>query len=166
VELRSSMDELVEGFDITRFGAAPTKFDVEDLRPWTARYLHTLPYEDVAREIADLGVPDNMATRFWEVARENVETRADLADWWRIVNGDRTVTLDEADRGFVAEALALLGEPPYGADTWSAWTGAVKDATGRKGKQLFMPLRLAVTGRPRGPEMADLMPLLQKKPAL
>ena len=63
-------------------------------------------------------------------------------------------------------AFDLLGDPPYTADTWSNWTGALKEATGRKGKQLFMPLRLAVTGQPRGPEMADVMPLLQKKPSL
>ena len=166
VELRTSMDELVEGFEITRFGAAPTKFDVRDLRPLTARHLHALPFAEVAREIADLGVPDDVAPRFWEVARENVETRGELAEWWRILNGDHPAAVDEADRAFVAEALALLGEPPYDAETWSTWTGAVKEATGRKGKQLFMPLRLAVTGRARGPELADLMPLLRKKPTV
>jgi glutamyl-tRNA synthetase len=165
VELRASMDELVDGFDITRFGAAPTKFDVEDLRPLTARYLHAMPYEEISREVADLGVPPDLAPRFWEVARENIETRADLGDWWRIVNGDRAAAVDDADREFVSEALGLLGDPPYDAETWAAWTAAVGEATGRKGKGLFMPLRLAVTGRARGPEMADLMPLLQRKPA-
>ena len=67
---------------------------------------------------------------------------------------------------FVETAFGLLGDPPYSADTWSTWTSAVKDATGRKGKGLFMPLRLAVTGHQRGPEMADVMPLLGKKPTL
>jgi glutamyl-tRNA synthetase len=66
----------------------------------------------------------------------------------------------------VAQAFDLLGEPPYTDATWGEWTGAVKDATGRKGKGLFMPLRLAVTGQARGPEMAQVMPLLQKKPTL
>jgi glutamyl-tRNA synthetase len=166
VELRSSMDALIDGFDITRFGAAPTKFDVTDLRPLTARYLHGLPYEAVRAEVAALGVPDDLAPRFWEVARENVETRAELAEWWRILQGDRVALVDEADREFVAQALDLLGEPPYDETTWAIWANSAKAATGRKGKQLFMPLRLAVTGRPRGPEMADLMPLLQAKPKL
>ena len=58
----------------------------------------------------------------------------------------------------------MLGEPPYSADTWKDWTSAVKEATGRKGKGLFMPLRKAVTGLSRGPEMADVMPLMQVKP--
>ena len=166
VELRTSIDELVEGFDISRFGAAPTKFDLADLRPLTARHLHALPYEAVADEIAALGIPAELAARFWEVARENIETRAELAEWWRILRGDGPAAVDEADREFVAEALALLGDPPYDDSTWSAWTAAVKDSTGRKGKSLFMPLRLAITGRARGPEMADLMPLLRQKPTV
>ena len=65
---------------------------------------------------------------------------------------------------FVAQALTLLGEPPYGPDTWSTWTAAAKEASGRKGRPLFAPLRRAVTGRDKGPEMADVMPLLQTKP--
>jgi len=75
------------------------------------------------------------------------------------------VVADE-DRAFVKQAFAMLPEPPYSDTTWGDWTNAVKEATGRKGKQLFMPLRLAVTGHQRGPEMADVMPLMQKKPTL
>ena len=80
--------------------------------------------------------------------------------------GDVTPSVADEDRDFVETALGLLGEPPYDAETWSTWTSAVKEATGRKGKGLFMPLRLAITGQPRGPEMADVMPLLQKKPSV
>ena len=72
----------------------------------------------------------------------------------------------EEDREFVQTAFAMLGDPPYAADTWSTWTSAVKEATGRKGKSLFMPLRLAITGQAKGPEMADVMPLLTTKPKL
>jgi glutamyl-tRNA synthetase len=70
------------------------------------------------------------------------------------------------DAEFVEAALDLLPDPPYDAGTWATWTDAVKTVTGRKGRALFMPLRLAVTGRASGPEMADVMPLLQKKPSV
>ncbi|SIO55334.1 glutamyl-tRNA synthetase /glutamate--tRNA(Gln) ligase [Rhodovulum sp. ES.010] len=164
VELAESIDELAEGFDLAQFGAAPTKFDENDLFPLTARHLHGLPLEAVRAEIAALGVPDEIAGRFWSVVRENIGTRGEIAEWWALCRDGATPVVDDEDRAFVDEALAMLGEPPYDADTWGAWTGAVKDKTGRKGKALFMPLRKAVTGRARGPEMADLMPLLQKKP--
>jgi glutamyl-tRNA synthetase len=116
----------------------------------------------VADEIAALGVPDDLAERFWRVVRENIETRADLADWWALFRDGAQPEIAPEDADFVAEAMALLPDPPYGPDTWAEWTAAVKARTGRKGKALFMPLRKALTGRARGPEMADLMPLLQR----
>ncbi|MEL7116310.1 MAG: glutamate--tRNA ligase [Pseudomonadota bacterium] len=166
VELRGSMDELIDGFDISRFGAAPTKFDEADLGPLTARVLASMPIEAVAADIAALGVPNALASQFWTVVRENIATRSEMAAWWTLfLDGAAPMVADE-DRDFVAKAFSMLGEPPYDAETWGTWTSAVKEATGRKGRGLFMPLRHAVTGRQRGPEMADVMPLLQTKPSL
>lgn len=164
VELAASVDELAAGFDLSNFGAAPTKFDEADLGPLTARYLHGLPFEAVAGDIAALGVPDDLAPRFWDVMRQNIETRADLGPWWAVLRDGAVPEVADEDRAFVAEALKMLGEPPYGPETWSNWTEAVKSATGRKGKALFMPLRKALTGRARGPEMAEFLPLMQAAP--
>jgi glutamyl-tRNA synthetase len=164
VELRMSLDEIAEGFDLSTFGSAPTKFDAEDLWPLTARKLHGLPYDAMADEIRALGVPDALAPRFWEVARANITRRSELSDWWNMFSGGATPLVDPDDEAFVAEAFALLGEPPYDETTWSSWTNAVKEATGRKGKGLFMPLRKAVTGQQKGPEMADVMALMQVRP--
>jgi glutamyl-tRNA synthetase len=164
VELRADHAELIEGFDLGQFGAAPTKFDADDLKPLTARYLASLPYGAMADELAELGVPDDLAPRFWEVLRENIETRADLGPWWEILRDGAVPLIEDADREFVTDALARLPEPPYGPQTWADWTGAMKEASGRKGKALFMPLRMALTGRARGPEMADFMPLMQARP--
>lgn len=166
IDLAGSLDELAEGFDLDHFGSAPTKFDVADLWPLTARYLHALPYEAAAVDIAAAGVPDALAPAFWDVARANIGTRADIAGWWALFRDGGTALVAEEDRPFVAEAFTLLGEPPYDAETWGTWTAAVKEATGRKGRGLFMPLRKAVTGREHGPEMADVMRLLQVKPKL
>ncbi len=161
VELRMSLDEIAEGFELGQFGSAPTKFDVNDLFPLTARKLHAMPFDAMKADIAALGVPDDKAELFWQVARENITVRGDLAGWWTLFSeGAEPVVADE-DREFVAQAMGVLPEGPYDHDTWSQWTGAVKEATGRKGKGLFMPLRLAVTGQQRGPEMADVLPLMQ-----
>jgi glutamyl-tRNA synthetase len=161
VELQTDMAALIEGFDISRFGSAPTKFDVADLYPLTARYLGGLPLEAVADEIAAAGVPDDKAAAFWAVTRENITTLKDLPGWWALMRDGAEPLVDEADREFVAEAMTLLPEGPFGPETWSEWTAAVKEKTGRKGRGLFMPLRRALTGQDHGPEMAALMPLLQ-----
>ena len=164
VELRGSVQEVVDGFDLSKFGSAPTKFDAEDLKPLTARALAAKDHTAVADRIAAAGVPDDLAAPFWAAVKGNIDTLDDLPGWWALFRDGATPLVADEDRDFVAQAFGLLGEPPYAADTWSTWTTAVKDATGRKGKGLFMPLRKAVTGRERGPEMADVMPLLQVKP--
>lgn len=166
VVLAATVDELAEGFDLSHFGAAPTKFDPSDLRPLNARLLHATEFPAVARHIKALGVPDGIAPAFWRVARENIEVLSDLADWWAVFRDGATPKTTDEDREFVSKAFARLPEPPYDPNTWSMWTSELKEATGRKGRSLFMPLRRAITGRDRGPEMADVMPLLQKRPSL
>jgi glutamyl-tRNA synthetase len=166
VVLAASIDELAEGFDLSQFGSAPTKFDEADLFPLTSRVLHETPYAAMSDEIAALGVPEAIAPDFWEVARANITTKSDLPGWWAVFrDGGAPVVADE-DRAFVEHAFAMLPDPPYDGETWGIWTNAVKEATGRKGKGLFMPLRKAVTGREKGPEMGDVMRLLQRKPTL
>ena len=164
VRLCASHDEMIEGFDITRFCAAPTKFDPEDLEPLTTRVVHGLAVEDVADHLC--AVPEELRERYWHAVRANVSRRSEAGGWWQALAGLESPHVAEEDREFVSEAFDLLPAPPYGADTWSTWTSAVGNKTGRKGKGLFMPLRLAITGQSQGPEMADVMPLLQKKPGL
>ena len=163
VELRANVQEIVDGFDISKFGSAPTKFDANDLDPLTARYLATLTVADVAGTLSD--IPEDTREAFWNAIKGNIASLDDVAEWWTyFVNGAEVALIEDEDREFVIQAFDLLGDPPYADDTWSTWTAAVKDATGRKGKGLFMPLRKAVTGRIRGPEMAEVMSLLQIKP--
>ena len=161
VELRESMDEVADGFDIGHFGSAPTKFDEQDLYPLTARILHEQPFAAMAADVAAAGVPDDLAEQFWDVTRENIVTRKDLAKWWDLFANGAEPEIDEEDREFIAEAMALLPDGPFDGETWGNWTKAVKEATGRKGRGLFMPLRKALTGQSNGPDMSAVMPLLQ-----
>ena len=164
VELRTTPEEIAEHFDLSRFGSAPTKLDVDDLKPLTARHLLSLPVEAMAADLDALGVPDTEREPFWAVIRENIGTRAEIGDWWRVVSEGTEPLVAPGDEEFVRDALGMLGDSPYGPESWSEWTGRVKEATGRKGKALFAPLRAAVTGRERGPDMAMFMPLLKVKP--
>ncbi|WDA14005.1 glutamate--tRNA ligase [Paracoccus marcusii] len=157
----ASLDELAEAFDLGQFGASPTKFDAEDLWPLTRERNQALPFAAVADRIAALGVPDDQAERFWRVASQNITRLDDLGDWWRIFSEGAEPQIDPEDADFIAKAMTLLPAGPFTDATWGEWTAAVKEATGRKGKGLFMPLRKAVTGQAHGPDMSDVMPLLQ-----
>ena len=161
VELQSDLAAVAEGFDLSHFGSAPTKFDKDDLFPLTARYLQSLPLEAVAHAVTDAGVPEDRADAFWTVVRDNITTLNDLSPWWTLCSEGAEPVISAEDKDFVTEALALLPKGPFSAETWSNWTQTVKEATGRKGKSLFMPLRLALTGQAHGPDMSTLLPLLQ-----
>ena len=161
IELAQSMQDLIDGFDVGSFGAAPTKFDADDLFPLTRQHVQGLPLAVVQDRITALGVPADKADLFWSVAKGNITILADLEGWWHLFRDGAEPLVDDADRDFVAQALTLLPAKPWTTATWGEWTGAVKTATGRKGKDLFRPLRRALTGRDAGPEMADVMPLLQ-----
>jgi glutamyl-tRNA synthetase len=157
VEPRRSLDELAGEFDLSKVSRATAKFDPADLERLNARLIHAMPFEDAAPRLESLGIARADAA-FWEAVRPNLSRLADALDWWRVAREPIRPTIEDA--GFAAEAARLLPPEPWSGETWGAWTGAVKEATGRKGKALFLPLRLALTGREHGPELRNLLPLI------
>jgi glutamyl-tRNA synthetase len=159
IDVAASLDELVAGFDISRFSRAAPKFDWDELLRLNARRLHELPYEAVADRLSALGL-DGAGAAFWTAVRANITRLAEARDWYDVCVGPTAPWIDDADRAFLAEAADLLPEAPFDAGTWDAWTQAAKGATGRKGAKLFKPLRKALTGRDHGPELKGLLPLI------
>lgn len=155
VELAASHADIIAGFDVASFGTAPTKFDAEDLWPLTRGVLRATPYVAVSARL-----PAGVGEAFWLAVRDSVSKVDDVAEWWALAQGGAEPVIEPGDETFVREALALLPPRPWGPSTWADWTNAVKAATGRKGRALFRPLRLAMTGRETGPELAALMPFL------
>ncbi len=153
VEPRQSMDELVAGFDISHIGRAAVKFDPNDLGQMNERILHAMPFAAAEPRLKALGVGGGAA--FWDMARANLVRFADVALWWDVVKGPICPVITEPE--FLATAEALLPQAGFSDATWGAWTNALKGQTGRKGRDLFMPLRLALTGLGHGPEMKSLL---------
>ncbi|HSF91087.1 MAG TPA: glutamate--tRNA ligase, partial [Paracoccaceae bacterium] len=139
---------------------------VADLPPLSARLLHGMDFAKIQADLDQIGVPADIAPAFWEMARENINKRADLADLWALCRDGADPVIAEEDAEYVAQAMALLPERPWDLTTWGEWTKAVKEATGRKGRGLFMPLRQALTGMSHGPDMSKLLPLLQTLPEI
>lgn len=154
----ASLDDLMRGLDFSHISRNQARFDPAELNALSARTLHGLPYEAVRDRLAAHDIAGHRAEAFWLAVRGNLVRFADVISWWRVVDGEiEPVREDEA---FLREAAALLPAEPWDATTWSGWTNAVKAATGRKGKALFHPLRLALTGAEQGPELAVLLPLI------
>ena len=144
---------LIESFDLASFGRAPARFDEAELERLNAAIVHQLDFADVADRL-----PAGMTREGWEAIRPNLAHVGEAADWWQVVTGPiKPAELSDDERAYLAQAAEVL---VWGDDPWHATTGALKEATGRKGKALFLPLRLALTGRPSGPDMAALLPLI------
>ena len=160
IQPMSSLDALAALMDLDKISTAPARFDVEELHGLNARHLLTLPYEDVAGRLAALGIDagPERGRVFWEAVRGNVGVLADARAWWQVVAGEIVPAVEDA--GLVAAASGVLPPEPWDETTWSRWTAAVKERTGVKGRALFHPLRLALTGRDSGPELKALLPLI------
>ncbi|HVV64343.1 MAG TPA: glutamate--tRNA ligase [Rhizomicrobium sp.] len=158
VELRASLDDLAREFDFSKIGRAPAHFDPRELEGLNAKLLHSLAHSAIASRLPGVSAAE------WEAIKPNVTRFADAAGLMALVRGPVTPAIEDA--GFVAKAAELLPPEPWSDETWGAWTKALGAATGRKGRDLFHPLRLALTGKESGPEMKKLLPLIGRARAL
>ncbi len=158
LEVGESVQALGESFAFSKMGRSPARYDTADLDRLNAQALHAMTYATARPRLQALGA--DLGEAFWNAVRPNLQTFGDVADMARIVKGPVTPVIEDA--AFAEQALALLPET-IGEDAWAAWTGAVKAETGAKGKALFMPLRLALTGQAHGPDMAAMVPLIGRE---
>ena len=156
IEPHANLDELAALFDFDKISTAPGRFDVHELATLNAKLLHKLPYDAVAERLASLGVTGGQPT--WDAIRGNLTYLADARDWWTVIAGEIDPVIENA--ALTSKAADLLPPEPWDATTWSALTAAVGKETGAKGRALFHPLRLALTGRDAGPELKALLPLM------
>jgi len=163
IEPAADLAALLAGFDLGHFGRAQARFDPEDLRRINAKILHTLSYADVAPRLAALGI-DGVDETLWNAVSANLNTVADAGDWVGITQGSITPVREDPDH--LAACADLLPTGDFDDTTWKTWTGAIKEATGVKGKALFMPLRQALTGQDHGPDMGALLPLIGRDKAI
>jgi glutamyl-tRNA synthetase len=155
-------DALAASFDLARFGRAPARFDEAELQRVNAAVVHRLPFARVSHLL-----PAGMSEAGWDAIRPNLAHIGEAAEWWQVVTGPVSAPAQDDDaRGFLALAADRLAVLPWSDGIWQGLTAELKQATGRKGKLLFLPLRQALTGRAHGPDMAALLPLIGQDAAL
>ena len=153
---------LVESFDFARFGRAPARFDEEELKALNAKIIHHLDYAVVADRL-----PAAMDEAAWTAIRPNLSRVDDAADWWHVIEGPvEPPECDDEMQAYLDRAAILAALVDWSNNPWADLTSQLKAETGRKGKDLFLPLRQALTGRDHGPEMAALLPLIGKEKAI
>jgi len=154
--------DLLPGFGFDHMGRAPARFDSAELAQLNAKTLHLLPYEAVRERL-----PEGVGETAWLAIRPNLATVADAAPALAMIEGPlEAPDFPQEDKDFCAEAARAAEAIDWSANPWPALTTALKAATGRKGKALFLPLRRALTGQDHGPEMAALLPLIGRERAI
>ncbi|HEY8005332.1 MAG TPA: glutamate--tRNA ligase [Methylocella sp.] len=159
----ASLAELAGPLDLSQLSRSQARFDPAELTALSARTLHGLSFEAVRDRLATHDITGHKAQPFWLAVRGNLAAFLDVVDWWRVVEGETTPVAEDAE--FLAAAAEHLPEEPWDETAWKNWTEELKKTTGRKGRALFHPLRLALTGRETGPELAALLPLIGKAKA-
>ena len=150
-----SPQELLAGFDLMSVSHSSPRFDPRQMLALNRKLLHEMPYETALPRL-----PPGATEHFWTVVRGNLDMMSEARAWWDVAAGHIPPVALEGEGEFLQSALDTLPAEPFTPMTWPDWTNAVKTATGRKGKALFMPLRQALTGEDHGPDLKDLLPLI------
>ena len=163
LDLKNNIDGLTPTFELNKFSTAPVKFEKEVLQTISRKLIANLSVSEIAPFLDLIGVPDNIKENFWMMAKDNINSKDDLVDIWKLCKeGTNNPIIAPEDKQFIEVAITLIGEYPRDNDSWKTLTDKLKNLTGRSGKNLFMPLRNFLTGKSDGPDMMKLFPLMQK----
>ena len=163
IELKNSIDEFIQNFSLSKFSTTPVRFEKEVLETISRKVLSNLDVDEISGILDKIGVPNEMKEDFWIMAKDNICTKEELGDiWYLCKEGAKSPVIAPDDKQFIDVAVSLIGEYPREKDSWQKLTEQLKNITGRKGKDLFRPLRFFLTGKKDGPDMKKLFPLMQK----
>jgi glutamyl-tRNA synthetase len=156
IALYESIDALIDSFDIDKFGRAMANYDPEEMARLNQKLLHQVPFSEVKPRLAAQGL-DNVDESFWNQIKPNISSLSEVKDWWAMLREPITPVITDAE---LTKAAADLLPAQWSDQSWPSFIEQVKEKTGRKGKALFMPLRLALTAREDGPELGTVIGLL------
>lgn len=163
VEPYESLEAIAEKLDFSMISHGPARFDPAELDTLNARILHHMDFETARPRLEKMGITD---PRVWYLLRDNVRKMPDLIAFHADILTSRAHSDHVVVDDYLKLAADLLPPEPWDENTWSEWTALLKEKSGRKGKELFMPLRLALTGREDGPELRKLLPILGRTESL
>lgn len=163
VEAFQTTDELVKNYDLSKISRSPARFSVEELEVLNKKIIQNIPFERASDRLEQDGISGESAEKFWNVIRTNINNIHEAKKWWDIVGDNPIDTNKIVNKDVIIAAKELLPEDPWNENTWSEWTGKIAAKTGLKGKELYLPIRIALTGETSGPELATFILFLGKE---
>ena len=164
IEAFQSIDELVGDYSLTKISRSPARFSFDEIMNLNKKIIQNISFQTLATRLSELGIDGNYAEMFWDTVKTNINTVNEAQKWWSIIKNDKiNINVGELNRDFLKVAQEALPNIPWDNKTWSIWTEEISQKTGLKGRELFLPLRIALTGENSGPELASFILLLGRE---
>ncbi|MBD5405516.1 glutamate--tRNA ligase [bacterium] len=158
-KMHKNMEELASTFALSNYGSAFSRFDMDTFYKENGKLLRVLDFDDVKDRL--VSIDGRIDAKFWNMVRGNIDKLSDISYWVNVVYGDiEAPALSSDERSFLNTALSSLPVGDFDENTMKIWANAIMDATGKKGRDLYHPIRLCLTGIEYGPEMTALLPLM------
>ena len=151
IEPYYSLDELAESLDFSKLGRSQPKFDEEELKHFNTKVVRSMPYSLVKDRI-------DADETFWNDVRANLDVVDDVKVWKDICHKEVTPIIE--DKALTDLAAELLPAETWTENTFNEWMSILKAQSGKKGRELFHPVRKALTALDNGPELKTLLPLI------
>ncbi len=162
IELKDSIQQIIDEFRLDTISTSPGRIETDVLKALNKKQVQKFEYDEVKTRLDK--IDNNIDQKFWNTIKGNLDTVEDVAAWTEVVFKNNS--FETEDKDYINLALELMPDEPWDDQTWTVWTNAIKERTGRKGRELFLPLRLAFTGLTHGPEMKLLIQLIGRNKIL
>lgn len=160
-----NFEELINSFDLSKFSKSSTNYDISELGHINQKLLQMLDFSDIKPRLNEIGLSE-IDESFFNHLKLNISFLSEIENWWEICKGQFRYKNKDSDKEFLQEAAKLLPQDTANLNCWQIWLDQIKANTVRKGKDLFMPIRLALTGQEHGPELKVLVNLIDREEIL
>ena len=159
IELKDSLNQIISEFKLETISTSPGRIEIDVLNALNKKQVQKLNFDEVSERLKN--IDEKIDEKFWNTIRSNLETVEGVKQWSDIVFDSKLIEAE--DKEYIKSAMELIPDDPWDENTWELWTSAIKEKTGRKGRELFLPLREAFTGMKHGPEMKLLIQLIGRE---
>lgn len=165
-KIHKNFDELVEDFDFAKFSKSAMNYDISELTNINQKLLQSLDFVEIKTRLKEIGIVGKTSERFWLAIKSNITFLNEAKEWFEILTKKFRFQNKAEDREFLCEAARLLPTDTEDENCWNLWLGEIRKISARKGKELFMPIRLALSGKEYGPELKFLVNLIEREEIL
>lgn len=163
INIYKNFKDLVANFSFDKFSKSATNYDILELNNINQKLLQIIDFEEFAKLYPDLKKQHNISAQLWEACRANLNFASEILEWVSIFNDKFRYSNSPQDKDFLQQIIEILPENTNDINAWNIWLEAIKKISDRKGKSLFMPIRLALTGKEHGPELKYIINLLDRE---